>query len=303
MPLPKFDGLMLPLLQMLQDDQERSLREAIDYVSNHFNLSPKEREQMLPSGRQRVIENRVGWARTFLKKAEMISYPRRGYMRILERGKKFLEQHPTTLTVKDLKKWPEFEKNWDTGGRKRREEGELEETNEDSTPEEQMEYAFDRLSNSLESDIIEQVKNCSPQFFEKLVVHLLLSMGYGGSLKDAGKAIGRSGDGGIDGIIKEDKLGLDVIYIQAKRWDNTIGRPDIQRFAGALQGNRAKKGVFITTSGFSKEALDFAQGLDSKLILIDGKRLAELMVEHDVGVSPVVSYTVKRIDGDYFSEE
>jgi restriction system protein len=135
------------------------------------------------------------------------------------------------------------------------------------------------------------------------VVHLLLRMGYGGSLKDAGEAIGRSGDGGIDGIIKEDKLGLDVIYIQAKRWENTVGRPDIQKFAGALQGNRAKKGVFITTSNFSKEAIDFAKGLDSKLILIDGERLAELMVEHDIGVSPVVSYTVKRIDSDYFSEE
>lgn len=303
MPIPKFDELMLPLLQMLQDGQEPSLREAFDYLSNHFNLSPEEREKLLPSGRQRIIENRVGWARTFLKKAEMIEYPRRGYMRILERGKKYLEQKPTSLTAKDLKKWPEFEKNWKVNGERHREEGEKDEINEDSTPEEQMEYAFDQLSSSLESDILDQIKSCNPQFFEKLVVHLLLRMGYGGSLKDAGKAIGRSGDGGIDGIIKEDKLGLDVIYIQAKRWDNTIGRPDIQRFAGALQGNRAKKGVFITTSGFSKEALDFAQGLDSKLILIDGKRLAGLMVEHDVGVSPVVSYTVKRIDSDYFSEE
>jgi restriction system protein len=231
------------------------------------------------------------------------SYPRRGYMRILERGKKVLEQNPKTLTVKDLKQWPEFEKNWKTGAQKKHDKNEVEETDDDSTPEEQMEYAFDRLSGSLESDILEQVKSCSPHFFEKLVVHLLLRMGYGGSLKDAGEAIGRSGDGGIDGIIKEDKLGLDVIYIQAKRWENTVGRPDIQKFAGALQGNRAKKGVFITTSNFSKEAIDFAKGLDSKLILIDGERLAELMVEHDIGVSPVVSYTVKRIDSDYFSEE
>lgn len=303
MPIPKFDELMLPLLQFLHDGKECAFRDATENLSNHFKLTAVERGKFLPSGNQQVIVNRVGWARAFLKKAEMIESPRRGFMRISDRGMEFLAKNPNTLTVDDLKKYPEFEENWEAGRRRRREAGEAEnEIEESATPEEQMGYAYERLLNSLEDDILEQVQKCTPQFFENVVVQLLLKMGYGGSLKDAGKVIGQSGDGGIDGIIKEDRLGLDVIYIQAKRWGNTVGRPGIQQFAGALQGNRARKGVFITTSNFSKEALDFAQGIDSKIILIDGNHLAELMVEHNVGVAPIETYTIKRIDSDFFFE-
>ena len=171
------------------------------------------------------------------------------------------------------------------------------------TPEESLEGAYRTLRLDLSNDIVERVKSCSPAFFERLVVELLVKMGYGGTLQDAGQAIGKSGDGGIDGIIKEDRLGLDVIYLQAKRWEGTVSRPELQKFAGALQGRRAKKGVFITTSDFTKEAREFAAAIDNKIILIDGDELAEIMIDFSVGVSPVNTYEIKRIDSDYFVEE
>lgn len=302
MPIPTYDELMLPLLRLLRDGKEYSLREAAQHISDQYNLTQEERGKLVPSGQQRVIDNRVGWARTFLKKAEMVEYPHRGHMRILERGKELLKKNPSELTVDNLRQYPEFEQNWDTGGRKSDKQKQPEEISGDATPEEKMEYAYAQLSSNLEDELSEQVKNCNPRFFENLVVELLLKMGYGGSRKDAGEAIGKSGDGGIDGIIKEDRLGLDVVYIQAKRWEGVVGRPEIQKFAGALQGNRARKGVFITTSSFTNDALAFTQNLDAKIILIDGRRLAQLMIEHGVGVSPVATYTARRIDSDYFSE-
>ncbi len=173
----------------------------------------------------------------------------------------------------------------------------------DATPEEALDAAYQRLRIDLEAELLDQVKEASPSFFERLVVQLLVRMGYAGTLRDAGEAVGKSGDGGIDGIIKEDRLGLDVIYIQAKRWDSTVGRPEIQKFAGALQGHRARKGVFITTEGFSSEAVDFVSRIDSKIVLIDGSMLARYMIDHEVGVTASRSYDVKRIDSDYFTEE
>lgn len=299
MPIPKYDELFFPWMQLLQDGNEHLLNEAIEYVGNHFHLTDEEINQLLPSGNQRVIANRVGWARSYLKQAEMIDYPRRGVTRITRRGLDFLSKNPKELTLKDIRTDPIFKKNQHPVSESQKEIVK----SEDLTPEEQIENAFEVIEKDLAKNLLEQIGNLSPGFFERLVVDVLIKMGYGGSLKDAGRAIGKSGDGGIDGIIKEDKLGLDTIYIQAKRWEGTVGRPEIQKFMGALAGNRAKKGIFITTSSFSSDAVTYAASIDTKIVLIDGKQLAELMIEHDVGVSQQSTYTVKRLDADYFSEE
>lgn len=301
MAIPKYESMMLPILELAADGNEHSMKEATRHIGEYFNLSDEERTRIHEKSGQRVIANRVGWARTFLKKAEFVEYPRPAHFKILPRGSDFLSKNPKKLDVSDLKKYPEFEKNWNTEKKKKRTETVHEV--EDQTPEEKMETGFEEISANLEGEILEQIMSCSPHFFEKLVIDVLLSMGYGGSLKDAGEALGRTGDGGIDGIIKEDKLGLDTIYIQAKRWEGTVGRPEIQKFAGALQGNRAKKGVFITTSCYSADAQEYVKNIDVKIILIDGEQLAQLMVDHDVGVSRVSTYIVKRIDTDYFAEE
>jgi restriction system protein len=293
---------MLPLLRLLKDGREHYLGEVVSSLADEFKLSPEEREQLLSSGQQTVIRNRAGWARTYLKKAGLLESPRRGYFRITERGQSVLSSKPVRIDVKYLEQFPEF-----VAFRELRHERQEEDpppiTHTDATPEEALEGAYLRLRLDLESDLLEQVKAASPSFFERLVVELLVRMGYGGTLRDAGQAVGKSGDGGIDGIIKEDRLGLDVIYIQAKRWEATVGRPEIQKFAGALQGHRARKGVFITTSAFSSDAQEFASRIDSKIVLIDGPALAKYMIDHNIGVSPVRSYEVKKIDSDYFGEE
>ena len=268
-----------------------------------FKLSEAERKEVLPSGRSYIIDNRVGWARTYLKKAGLLEDTRRSHFRITDTGAEVLAKSPTEINIKFLQQFPEFNEF-----RKKKDDGEeeqeqviQEETSQ--TPQELLEYGYQKIKRDLAQEIIESVKKASPRFFEQLVVELLLKMGYGGSLKDAGKAIGQSGDGGIDGIIKEDKLGLDTIYIQAKRWDGPIGSPEIHKFAGALQGQRARKGVFITTSKFTKEALDFASMIENKIILIDGDTLSNLMIDYDIGVSIVNTYLIKRIDSDYFVDE
>ncbi|MCU0225871.1 MAG: restriction endonuclease [Acidobacteria bacterium] len=303
MAIPDYQTVMLPLLRFLKDGREHNIGQVVDALSDEFNLSPEERQQLLASGQQTVILNRAGWARTYLKKAGLIESVRRGYFRITERGKSVLASKPERIDVKYLERFPEFkafrELRHDRPG-----DAPLPGTiGSDATPEEALDAAYGRLRLTLEADLLDQVKTASPTFFERLVVELLVRMGYGGTLRDAGQAVGKSGDGGIDGIIKEDRLGLDAIYIQAKRWDSTVGRPEIQKFAGALQGHRARKGVFITTSSFSADALDFASRIDSKIVLIDGAALAKHMIDHNVGVSVARSYEVKRIDSDYFSED
>jgi restriction system protein len=253
------------------------------------------------------MRNRVGWARTYMSKAALLEPTRRGHCRITDRGKAVLAERPSRIDVAFLERFPEFlefralrreRPTVDAPEPRPPDRSAMEET-----PEEALEEAYQRLRGDLEAEILLKVKSCSPSFFERLVVELLVRMGYGGTLKDAGEAVGGSGDGGIDGIIKEDRLGLDVIYVQAKRWEATVGRPDIQRFAGALQGHRARKGVFITTSGFSREATDFVKAIDPKLVLIDGSTLARLMIDHGVGVSTVRTFEVRKIDSDYFEEE
>jgi len=302
MAIPDFQSIMLPLLRVAGDNKEHSLRDAVDALGKHFGLSEAERTALLPSGRQAIFDNRVGWARTYMKKAGLLETPRRAIFRITERGLELLKGNPLRIDISILEKYPEFKSFRTLRHEKGPEEPSLAPA-DDSTPEETLEDAYGRIRVNLEAELLERVKICSPSFFERLVVALLVKMGYGGTLRDAGEAIGRSGDGGIDGIIKEDRLGLDVVYIQAKRWDTTVGRPELQKFAGALQGHRAKKGVFITTSEFSKEATQYATQIESKIALIDGAQLARLMIDHGLGVSLVETYEIKRIDYDYFVEE
>lgn len=304
MAIPDYQTVMLPLLECLRDGKEHSLGEAVDAVSDHFRLSAEERQQLLPSGASTVIGNRVGWARTYLKKAGLLESPRRGFFRLTERGHDVVKGKPERVDVKFLERYPEFVAFRAVRHDRPASNGSADaDLDDNATPEEALEAAYQRVRATLEVEVLERVKTASPAFFERLVVELLVAMGYGGSLRDAGQAVGRSGDGGIDGIIKEDRLGLDALYIQAKRWEAPVSRPEIQKFAGALQGHRARKGVFITTSSFTKDANEFVRMIDSKIVLIDGETLATLMIDHNVGVSAVRSYDLKRIDSDYFSED
>jgi len=303
MAIPDFQTLMLPLLELAADGQEHLVRDSIDRLADQFGLSEAERRELLPSGQQPTFDNRVAWARTYLKKAGLLEAPRRGYFRLTQRGREVLASKPDQINIGFLSRYPEFVKFRTTRHPRTRVEDASSVSTGDATPEEAVEVAYQEIRTGLSAELLQVVKSCSPAFFERLVVDLLVKMGYGGTRKDAGQAIGASGDGGIDGIIKEDRLGLDIVYIQAKRWENPVGRPDLQKFAGALQGQRARKGVFITTSSFTRDALDFAQSIDSKIVLIDGDTLADLMIDYGVGVTPFAKYELKRIDGDYFVED
>jgi restriction system protein len=294
---------MLPLLRFAGDGAEHQLKEAVHSLASEFSLSESEKNEFLPSGQQPVFTNRIGWARTYLKKAGLLASPKRGYFQITSRGKTVLKEKPEQINQKYLERFPEFLefKNF----KRDKEDSGTEEPNEATsgqTPHEALDSAYERLRAELAAEILANVKACDPTLFENIVVELLVKMGYGGNRKDAGRAIGRSGDEGIDGIIKEDPLGLDIIYLQAKRWEGTVGRPEIQKFAGALQGQRTRKGIFITTSTFSSDALEYTSRIETKIILIDGLRLAKLMFDHGVGVSAASNYEVKRIDTDYFTD-
>jgi restriction system protein len=309
MAVPDHQSLMLPLLNMAGDGNEHSLNEAIESLAQQFRLSEIDRNEMLPSGMQRKFDNRVSWARTYMQKALLLSSPGRSKFRITERGIQVLKDHPTQINVKFLRQFPEFVA-FHTHANK---DGKIEENNHTTqeilektsqTPQEILEASYQNLRQTLAQELLERIKISPPKFFESPVVDLLIAMGYGGSRKDAGQAVGQVGDGGIDGIIKEDKLGLDAIYLQAKRWEDTVGSPVVQGFAGALIGKKARKGVFITTSNFSPQARSFTSGTENlKIILIDGEQLAQLMIEHDVGVTEESRYIVKKVDLDYFGDE
>lgn len=306
MAIPDYQSIMLPLLQLAASapDKEFSLQEAIATLAKSFNLNEDELRELLPSGRQPTFVNRVGWASTYLKKAGLLESNRRGYFKLAERGSNVLAQQLSSINVKFLKQFPEFVEF--QSARSEQNNCEKDETDVANirTPEESLEIEYQKIRENLASQLLDRIKQASPSFFERLVVELLVKMGYGGSRNDAGRAVGKSGDGGIDGIIKEDRLGLDVIYIQAKRWDgNTVGRRDVQQFAGALQGQRASKGIFLTTSKYTSEAQDYVSKIGSKIVLIDGEQLAQLMIDHNVGVSLSTTYEIKRIDSDYFTEE
>jgi restriction system protein len=303
MAIPDYQTIMLPLLKLVKAEGPISNQSAIEKISDEFKLTKEERLELLPSGQQEKITNRVIWARTYLKKAGLIDSPSRGINVITEEGIKLLTENPPLINVKLLKRYPAF-LEFQNLTKKDNDEVKSASSVEisDETPEEVLESSFLNLKQNLMSELLTKIKSCSPEFFERLVVEVLLKMGYGGSRKDAGQAIGRSGDEGIDGIINEDKLGLDVIYIQAKRWENNVDRPEIQKFAGALQGKRARKGIFITTSKFSPGAIEFARSVDSKIILISGDQLCEMMWENGVGVTTHSTYEVKKIDSDFFVE-
>lgn len=299
MPIPDFQTIMLPLLKLANDGKSRSLIEYRKAVADHFNLTPAEREDLLPSGKQPILNNRVAWASVYLQRAGLLVRPRRGCYQITDRGRTALQANPKKIDIKYLQQFPEF----NAFLKKPAGMNATVEPPASVTPEETLEAAYQQMRVELALEILDQVKSYSPQFFERLVVELLVRMGYGGTVHDAGLAVGKGGDEGIDGIIKEDRLGLDLIYLQAKRWDGTVGRPEVQKFVGALHGKHAKKGVFITTGLFAQGAIDYAAGIDPKVVLIDGKRLAELMIEFDVGVTTRATYHIKRIDSDYFNEE
>lgn len=303
--IPDYQSIMLPLLRKVSDRHEHKIRDIVESLAKDFNLTETEKEELLPSGQQPIFDNRVAWAKTYLKKAGLLDSPRRANITITNRGLDVLKKNPNQINIRFLKQFPEFIEFQTI--KKEEEITKDENTDETSTqtPEESLETSYIKIRKSLAQELINKVMTLPPAFFEKLVVELLVKMGYGGSMKDAGKAIGKTGDEGIDGTIKEDKLGLDIIYIQAKRWQpgNLVGRPEIQKFVGALAGQGAKKGIFITTSSFTKEANEYAPRNETKIVLIDGVQLAQLMIDYNLGVTTVNTYELKRIDSDYFGEE
>jgi restriction system protein len=295
MSIPDYETIMLPLLQFAADQKVHSFQEAIDAMAERFNLTDEERKKRYPSGKLIIFNNQVVCARAALKQGGLLEYPKPKHFRITQKGIELLKSNPTKIDHKFIRHLmkandPDHEGN-----------AELCDVSAYS-PEELLEDAYKQLRESLAADLLSMMKQCSPEFFERLVIDVLVKMGYGGTRQDAGQAIGRTGDGGIDGVIKEDRLGLDSVYIQAKRWDGVVGRPEIQKFAGALQGRHARKGIFITTGRFSDEAHDYVKYIDSRIVLIDGETLVELMIDNDVGVNTVRSLHIKKIDHDYFEE-
>ena len=303
--IPDFQTVMLPLLKLLSDGKEWKLRDVVIAIANEFELTEDERAELLPSGSQSIIDSRVGWARTYLKKANLIDYVSRGVMKINTNGLAVLNSDIERISIKFLKTLPAFQEwrmtylNRESGDDT---DDEIDDTDSERTPQELLEYSYQKLNNELASELLEKVKNCTPAFFEKLVVQLLIAMGYGGSKKEAGSILGKSHDGGIDGIIKEDKLGLDTIYIQAKRYDKTVPIAHIRDFAGSLLGKQARKGVFISTGEYPSTATEYVRNIDRKIALIDGKQLARFMIEHNIGVTPVERYETKELNTDYFEE-
>jgi restriction system protein len=300
--IPDFQTIMLPFMNHIIDGNEHSTTEIYDSLGKFFKLSEDEINQYLPSGNQKTFYNRVFWAKAHLKMAGLIENTRRGHFKITPLGLKILNDKPIEINLKLLKTISGYMENT---GRVKEDESvnEIEQLQTTETPEEVLENSYLKIRKNLALELLLKIKSCSPSFFESLVVELLVKMGYGGTIHEAGKSIGRSGDEGIDGIIKEDRLGLDIIYIQAKRWENVVGRPEIQKFVGALAGQGAKKGVFITTAKFSQDARDYQPKNETKIVLIDGVQLADLMIDYNLGVTTSNTFSVKRIDNDYFGEE
>ncbi len=304
--IPDYQSLMLPILKLVSDGQEHKYRDLVEELAVEFQVSDDERKELLASGSQPIFDNRVGWAKTYLKKAGLLDSPKRATFIITDLGRKTLSENLDRVDSKYLKRFPsfiEFQNSSRSSNDNEIDDNSAIETNE-QTPEELLDKAYQRIRKSLAAELINRVVELSPAFFERLVVELLVKIGYGGSIKDAGKALGKSGDEGIDGTIKEDKLGLDIIYIQAKRWKpgNVVGRPELQKFVGALAGQGAKKGIFITTSAFTKEALEYTPRNETKIVLIDGEQLAQLMIDYNIGCNTHQLYELKKIDSDYFGE-
>jgi restriction system protein len=302
MAVPNFQEFFDPLLRFAADGEVHTVGEAREALANIMSISEEDRAELLPSGNQSKFDNRVAWAKSYFVQAKVLESPSRGRLKITVRGRDLLAQNHASITIETLEQYPEFyEFRYSRKGKSA--EKKVPVIQEDETPEETLQKSYLSIRHDLANDLLQRIKDNSPAFFESLVVDLMIAMGYGGSRSDAGESLGKSGDEGIDGIIKEDRLGLDVIYLQAKRWEGTIGRPEIQKFVGALHGQRAKKGVFITTSSFSADARSYVKSIDPKVVLIDGHDLAEMMIDHGLGVSTVAAYEIKRVDMDYFEGE
>ncbi|MBF0320956.1 MAG: restriction endonuclease [Nitrospirae bacterium] len=304
MAIPKYYQLMLPFLKAIKDGQLYRIKDVVDKLASVLNITDEERKELLPSGQMGLFDNRVGWAGTYLKKAMIVESPQRGSYKITQRGKDVLNQNLPDITTKYLSQFAEFMIFLKPSSKSDvLIKDQMPKNEPENTPVELLENAYKTITDTLAGELIETIKSCPPEFFERLVIDLLLKMGYGGSRRDAGQVKGKVGDGGIDGIIKEDKLGLDVIYVQAKRWDGQVPASAVRDFLGALTIKKAKKGVFITTSTFPKNAHSDIAGLENKVVLIDGDMLAELMIEHNIGVSIQSVYEIKKIETDYFSED
>jgi restriction system protein len=303
MGVPDFQSFFKPLLEFAADGEEHSIREARQVIARSMNLSEADLSELLPSGTQTKSDNRVAWARSYFVQAKVIESTRRGYFRITDRGRELLAKRHSRIDIRILDQCPEFVEfhspSRDNDSQASRDIA----PTQTETPEETLQKAYQNIRNELRAELLSRVKSNSPRFFELLVVDLMIAMGYGGSKVDAGKALGQTGDEGVDGMIKEDRLGLDVIYLQAKRWEGTVGRPEIHRFVGALHGKRARKGVFITSGRFSEDAVEYVNNIDPKVILIDGRVLSDLMIDFDLGTTTAANYELKKIDSDYFGEE
>lgn len=302
MPVPDYQSLMLPLLRLAHAGKAKSIAEAQVQLADEFGLNDAERALRLSSGKQTVISNRTGWASFYLMKAGLLEKPKHGVFFITGAGKEALDKRPSAINLEFLMQYQQFRDFYQKANVPAESVSQLASVSATKTPDEVLQNAYATLNNDLVAEVLDRICKITPDFFEQVVVELLVSMGYGGSRQDAGEKLGKSGDGGVDGVIKEDQLGLDAIYVQAKRWQSVVGRPEIQKFVGALQGQKARKGVFMTTSWFSAEAIDYVAKIESKVVLLDGPRIAKLMIEHDVGVSRVSTFVVKRIDSDYFDE-
>lgn len=304
MAVPDFQTIMRPLLVAVADGQAHSNKEIREALTAHFGLTQEDLDEQIPSGRAKTFQNRVGWATTYLYRTGLLERPKRSTYVITERGLKVLDENPDLVNLKVLDQFEELEEFRRAKGSGTTTETPVDATSDsDKTPEEQIDAASRALRTALAADLLDRVHEKSPGFFEQLVLDVLHAMGYGGSSDESVQKLGQSGDEGVDGVIREDELGLDLIYVQAKRWKNPVGRPEIQKFFGALHGKRATKGVFITTSSFTSEATTYADSVSPRVILVDGPMLARLMVEHDVGVTVARSYKIKRVDLDYFAAD
>lgn len=300
MAIPDFQTIMLPLLQLTSDGRDWLIHDARRRLADDFGLTDDEREQLLPSGRQQTFANRVAWAGSYLRQARLLESAGRAKVRITPRGREVLASPPSRITIRFLEDFPEF-KEFRSRRSNRPPAPRAADDDDQKTPEELFDVADTRLRDALEIEVLDRVKHGSPTFFEHVVLQLLTAMGYGGSVADAAAHLGRSGDDGVDGVINEDKLGLDSVYVQAKRYiDHPVRRPEVQSFAGSLEGQRARKGVFITTSRFTNDAIEYTGRIEKRIVLIDGEELARLMIDHGVGVTTLRSYSLLRLDETFF---
>ena len=301
MAIPAYQSFFKPVLTIASDGKEHSTPEVVEQVSRELKLSEEDRKALLPSGKQRIVDNRVAWSITYLVKALLLERTKRGLFSIAPRGREVLASKPEKIDRAFLLKYPEFRAFALADGQPQAPQLKADE-DDLQTPHDRLVSSYQTIRKQLSQEILERTLKCSPRFFEEVVIDVLLALGYGGNRKDAGQAVGKTGDGGIDGIIKEDKLGLDVIYLQAKRWEGPVGEPELHKFAGSLDKKKATRGIFITTSRFTESAIEFVAEIQKKIVLIDGETLADLMIDNNVGVGEVETYTVKRLDSDYFQE-